>query len=112
MSNNPFEPSKSEISARKVAKFLIELPTNEIPGFVGQVPPPHLARVVASMESYTIRASLISAYVRAIVAGHSLSQASGEAAKVSRAVRRALHAIPDSHTTSIPLAPSPPGKKK
>jgi hypothetical protein len=108
MSNNPFEPSKSEISARKVAKFLIELPTNDIPGFVSQVPPAHLSRVVASMESYTIRAALITAYVQAISTGHSLSQASGTAATVSRDVRKALrhHAEP-----TKPPATTAPKKK-
>jgi hypothetical protein len=95
MSNNPFEPSKAEMSARKVAKFLIELPTNDIPGFVSQIPPAHLSRVVASMEAYTIRAALVTAYVQAIVSDHSLSEASGKAAKVSRAVRRAFRSVPD-----------------
>ena len=105
MSNNPFAPSKSEISARKVAKFLIELPTNDIPGFVSQVPPAHLARVVTSMESYTIRAALITAYVQSISTGHSLSVASGEAATVSRGVRKALreHAEPSKRTAAVPL---------
>ncbi len=108
MSNNPFAPSKLEISARKVAKFLIELPTNDIPGFVSQVPPAHLIRVVTSMESYTIRAALITAYVQAISLGRSLSEASGEAATVSRGVRKALrHHV---ETTKPPATHSP--KKK
>jgi hypothetical protein len=108
MSHNPFLPSKSEISARKVAKFLIELPTNEIPGFVSQVPPGHLTRVVTSMESYTIRAALITAYVQAISTGHSLSVASGTAATVSRDVRKALR----HHAEPIKLPVATPPKKK
>ena len=95
MSNNPFEPSKSELSARKVAKFLIELPTNDLPGFVSQIPPVHLSKVVASMESYTVRAALVTAYVHAISEGRSRSDASGEATKVSRAVRRAFKSVAD-----------------
>jgi hypothetical protein len=95
MSKNPFDSSKSEVSSRKMAKFLIDLPTSHIPGFINQIPSKHLHRICASMDAYTVRAALVTAYVQAIASRCTAGEASGEAATVSRAVRRALRSIPD-----------------
>jgi len=115
MSQNPFLPSKAEVSARTAAKFLIEVPTGELPMVLKQIPNAALTKVAASLESYAIRTSLITAYVQAVAMGHSREEAAGHSATVSRAVRKALHAL-----TSEP-PPAPPdaaernkeeGKKK
>jgi Sec-independent protein translocase protein TatA len=103
MSNKPVESIKSEISSRKMAKFLIGLPTSHIPGFVDQLPSKHLHRIVGSMDAYTVRAALVTAYVRAIAARRAPDEAFGDAATASRAVRRALRSMPEELETTLML---------
>ncbi|OAI41898.1 hypothetical protein AYO41_05090 [Verrucomicrobia bacterium SCGC AG-212-E04] len=106
MSNNPFEPSKAEVSARTAAKFLIDVPTNELPTILKQIPQAALVKVAASLEAYAIRTSLITAYVQAVALGHSREEAAGLSATVSRSVRKALHAIAADPTPAPPPAPA------
>ncbi len=102
MSNNPFEASKAEVSARTAAKFLVDIPTGDLPAMIKQIPGAALAKIAASLESYAIRTSLITAYVQAVALGYSREEAAGRSATVSRAVRKALHAITD----DAPKAPA------
>jgi hypothetical protein len=95
MSQNPFLPSKAEVSARTAAKFLVDVPTGELPAFIRQIPAATLAKIAASLDAYAIRAALIAAYVDAIALGFSLADAAGKSATVSRTVRRALRGVAD-----------------
>ncbi len=111
MSNNPFEPSNAEISARTAAKFLIDVPTGELPAVIKQIPDAALTKIAASLESYAIRTSLITAYVQAVALGYSREEAAGKSATVSRAVRKALHAITGDTPSTTPPPPPAPGEK-
>lgn len=93
MSNNPFLPSNAEVSARTAAKFLVDIPTGDLPALLKQIPDAALAKIAASLESYAIRTCLITSYVQAVTLGYSREDAAGISTTVSRAVRKALHAI-------------------